>query len=433
MNLKILATITVFAVFFSSTVQASVANAGPLGTEITESGTFTGTVFNGALTDIPEMERPYFGWDWYWIDLDRFDILYLKLEMDPGVDFDLGVWHLVPGEELVVKSTNPPGATEEVEGVNPFSSAWQIFIGRSDCMPASASYTLTVEVERVREITESGTETGSLAPGRYIDIFDIYRVELQEDDYAAFTLDPPSTADFNLWVFCEECWKHTSGHEAHTWSDFLGVGETETLEIMGSSVPHDGIYYVSLIQKAGSGSYTLSSIVDRTPPSISDISYNPQSPQPTDVVTVTADITEADSGIKTVTLQYSTDGGATWTSAAMVSGDTPYTGTIPAHVDGMTVQFKIRAEDNAGLVTESPVTSYTVKALIFGLEPLMFYALIGGLVVVVLIVVFLLMRRKAPSPAPQPTPPPAPAAYFTGCGSLVPLGIIIPKCGRRIQ
>ena len=182
--------------------------------------------------------------------------------------------------------------------------------------------------------------------------------------------------------------------------------------------------------------------VDLTPPSISNVKYTPQTPQPTDIVTVIANITEAESGIKTVTLRYSTDGGTTWTSVAMVSGDTPYTGTIPAQAGGTTVQFKIRAEDKAGNIAESTVASYTVKALIFGLDPMMFYILIGVLAAVIVGVAIFFLRSRKPKEAPPaapvyaPTPPPTapPTAYCPGCGTpLSPGTVFCPKCGRRLQ
>jgi len=100
---------------------------------------------------------------------------------------------------------------------------------------------------------------------------------------------------------------------------------------------------------------------DIDPPSISDIGYTPASPTPNDPVSVVATITDAESGVKSAMLKYSTDNGDTWTDLSMTSGST-YTGTIPKKTDGTTVQFKISAEDKAGNTIESAVTSYTVHA-----------------------------------------------------------------------
>jgi len=99
---------------------------------------------------------------------------------------------------------------------------------------------------------------------------------------------------------------------------------------------------------------------DDDPPVVSGIDYSPKQPRPTDAVTVTAEVTDAVSAVKYVVLRYSTDGGDTWISVPMTGGSA-YTGTIPKNAEGTTVQFKVVAEDNAGFVTESAFTSYTVQ------------------------------------------------------------------------
>ncbi len=94
-------------------------------------------------------------------------------------------------------------------------------------------------------------------------------------------------------------------------------------------------------------------------PSITGISYDPPSPTDQGNVTVTATITDT-SGISVASIEYSTDGGATWPSVSMnnTSGD-EWTGTIPQLAAG-TVQFRIAATDSLGhSVTTSP-ESYDV-------------------------------------------------------------------------
>jgi len=452
---KILATFAIFAVLLTLTVQANAAylpSVSHQGTEITGSTTLTGTIADtGSQTYIDEMGYHYYQMVWYWIKLDRIDKIEMTLSMDSTLDADLGLWHL-SGEGHVEKSTNyGKGITENVGLWNQYGSEWQIFVG---CWDGSGSYTLTVEVERVQNITGSGIKTGtSVNDGNWLHWVDDYKMELKEDDYAKFTLTPPAGADFSMEVSCEEYWKGTAGHTTELWDNFTGVGEEEILQIPGG-VPHDGTYYVSVWATSGSGSYTLKSVIDRWPPVISDIGRNPQQPQPSDTVTVSANVTDLDSGVKTVTLRYSKDGGDTWLSVPMsVSTGTIYAGSIPAQPDGTAVQYKIKAEDNAGFSGESTVASYTSKTLIFGMEPMIFYALVGGLVVVVVVVVVLLVMRKpkalppaAPVYAPPPTPPPAPAyapppaaaapptGFCPTCGTPIPPGTVFcPKCGRRIQ
>jgi len=242
-------------------------------------------------------------------------------------------------------------------------------------------------------------------------------------------------------VFCEDWFEGVPGHDEHWWTDEEGVGETETVEITGSNVPHDGTYYIWVYQISGSGTYTLNVVIDRTPPSIAIVGYEPPNPQPDDTVTVTANVTDADSGVKTVTLQYSSDGGTVWSSLPMtVATGSIYTATIPKQSDGTTVQFKVSAEDNAGFEDTSTVDSYTVKALIFGIEPLIFYGIIGGLAIAILaIIIFFLMRRgKAPPSPPPPPPPPQPPTaqpnFCRVCGAPIPPETkFCPKCGREVS
>jgi hypothetical protein len=446
---KILATFAIFAVLLTLTVQANAVympSVSHQGTEV-GSGSWIGTLSDAsAATSIPQMGYSYHDIVWYWIDLNRFDKIELTLLMDTTLDADLGLWHL-SGEGHIEKSTNyGKGITENVGLWNQYGSEWQIFVG---CWSGSGDYTLAVEVERVKNITGSGTYTGtSVNDGNWLHWVDDYKVELKEGDYAKFTLTPPATADFSMEVSCEDYWKGTAGHETHLWRHYMGVGEEETVQITGSNVPHDGTYYITVWSVSGSGSYTLKSVIDRTPPVISNVARNPQQPQPSDTVTVTANVTDPDSGVKTTTLRYSKDGGTTWSDVAMTVGTgSIYTGTIPAQPDGTAVQYKIKAEDNAGFSGESAVASYTSKTLIFGMEPLMFYALVGGLVVIVVVVVVLLVVRKPKAvPPPTPTSPPAPAyapppapaapptAFCPNCGTPISPGTVFcPKCGRRIQ
>ena len=189
---------------------------------------------------------------------------------------------------------------------------------------------------------------------------------------------------------------------------------------------------------------------DNEPPTISDVSPVPATPTPDDNVTVSASVTDDVSGLKSVTLLYSIDGGATWSSVTMTkiiildNGIEKYKAEIPAQASGTTVQFKVSAEDNVFFSAESTVASYTVKTFIFGMEPLLFYGLIIGLVVVIVIVVVVvvLVRRPKPRAAPPPTLPAPPAAppavpavaYCTKCGAPVKPGdVYCPKCGQKLS
>jgi len=184
---------------------------------------------------------------------------------------------------------------------------------------------------------------------------------------------------------------------------------------------------------------------DNEPPTISGVSYAPTTPTPDDEVMVFASVTDDVSGLKSVTLLYSIDGGATWSSVTMTkfvsieTGEEKYKAEIPRQASGTTVQFKVSAEDNVFFSAESAVASYTVKTLIFGMEPILFYGLIIGLVVAILIVVVVIVLTRRPRPPAAPPTPPAPpvapaVAYCPHCGAPVKPGdVYCPKCGQKLK
>ena len=178
------------------------------------------------------------------------------------------------------------------------------------------------------------------------------------------------------------------------------------------------------------------SIFDNSPPTISDVDYEPGGPTPDDEVTVSASITDDLSGVKETVLWYSTDGGDNWNQVQMtaVTGST-YTADIPKQEGGINVQFKVSAEDIAGFSAESSIVSYTVKTLIFGIDPMMLYGLAAGIIVIAG-AIFFLRRRRAPKPY-MPTPPTAPPTLVKRCPSCnaeIPTGAeFCPSCGRKLE
>ncbi len=88
---------------------------------------------------------------------------------------------------------------------------------------------------------------------------------------------------------------------------------------------------------------------DITPPSISNVSQEPEIPDDGETVTITVIVTDAESGVYNVTLSYSTDGEQTWNNVTMINttGDT-YEGQILGLPAGTEVQYKIIAYDNVG-------------------------------------------------------------------------------------
>jgi hypothetical protein len=109
----------------------------------------------------------------------------------------------------------------------------------------------------------------------------------------------------------------------------------------------------------GGLSYSFT-VEDNTPPQITNVGHSPDPVEADDVaVTVSCDVTDAGSGVNTVTLWYRLDGGM-WTSIAMVNtvGDT-YSADIPAQSFGTFVEYYIVATDtSANSATDDNGGSY---------------------------------------------------------------------------
>jgi len=138
---------------------------------------------------------------------------------------------------------------------------------------------------------------------------------------------------------------------------------------------------------------------DLTPPSISNIVYTPQSPQPSDAVAVSANVTDTESGVKAVTLLHAIGGGA-WTSLPMsLSTGSIYSATIPKQSDSTTVQLKVKAEDEAGNTVESAVASYTVRAPAAAIPGFSLESIIIGIIIAAAALLSLKKRRLGQHPA----------------------------------
>lgn len=100
-----------------------------------------------------------------------------------------------------------------------------------------------------------------------------------------------------------------------------------------------------------------------TAPAISNLAHTPANPLDTDVVTVTADVTD-DGTLTVVNLVYTVDGGADNTVAMTIAAARAlYTADIPAQADGSVVAYRVEATDNDTETTVSAIQSYTVQAL----------------------------------------------------------------------
>lgn len=110
------------------------------------------------------------------------------------------------------------------------------------------------------------------------------------------------------------------------------------------------------------------SVKDTTPPTIGTPSQDPASTsvEANQNVTVTANITDTESGVREAILSYTTDEGQTWTNTTMINTAKDfYEAKIPGFPTGTNVQYKITAYDNANnLATENNSGQYYIYTII---------------------------------------------------------------------
>jgi len=143
-----------------------------------------------------------------------------------------------------------------------------------------------------------------------------------------------------------------------------------------------------------SGSFTLT--IDTSPPTISGLSA-PSSPVFGEQIIITCEASDELSGIREVKLYYSTNGGASWTEVAMTLQAGRYTGTIPSQMPFTSIQYYVKAVDNAGNEYRTQTSTLSVGI------PIWFY--VAVIAIIIVIVAILLLRRRKPVPPPPPPPP----------------------------
>ncbi len=117
---------------------------------------------------------------------------------------------------------------------------------------------------------------------------------------------------------------------------------------------------------------------------IEEVSYAPAAPSPGEAVEVYARVTSTGAPLLGVFLTYSVNEGPDQLEAMTRVGDTQYQGQIPGQGSGSEVVFRVHAVKEGGDTTQSGNFSYEVTETIFGVEPFLFYAVIG-LVVILLV------------------------------------------------
>jgi len=120
------------------------------------------------------------------------------------------------------------------------------------------------------------------------------------------------------------------------------------------------LYHLALIAENGEGTIRFMFKTDFTPPKLSI--QNPISRAYSDEdVIVTANVSDGESGVESVILNYSTDNWINWATVEMApSVNNTFTASIPRQLGGKTVKYRVTATDAAGN-TAKQESSYLVK------------------------------------------------------------------------
>ncbi|MFX1565198.1 MAG: hypothetical protein ACFFCH_04340 [Promethearchaeota archaeon] len=193
-----------------------------------------------------------------------------------------------------------------------------------------------------------------------------------------------------------------SYYNGSQWINVTMVGRPSKLANFTAAIPPfseqfavDYRLYVNDTQNAWDN-ITLQYIVADSPPVISFISYLPQNPTTTHLVTINATVTDG-TGVSSVQLQYSYDG-ITWLpprDMTNVGNDVyqivlpPYPQPLQSH-EFRAVLFRIIATDVFDNVRESANLAYQVQGTLPGLDPATTLLIIAfiGIVGVVLIILY---------------------------------------------
>ncbi|MCB9473052.1 MAG: lamin tail domain-containing protein [Candidatus Delongbacteria bacterium] len=137
------------------------------------------------------------------------------------------------------------------------------------------------------------------------------------------------------------------------------AGPTSVTGIVGqfdTSAPYDGGYQ---LQVRNQGDVPIGA--GNLPPAIAGLSNDPGYPDDTDIVLVTATITDSDGTVSGATLHYSLNAGADNTAVMSASGDV-YSALIPVQSAGTVVAYYVTATDDMSDTSTSQTISYTVTA-----------------------------------------------------------------------
>jgi PKD repeat protein len=157
------------------------------------------------------------------------------------------------------------------------------------------------------------------------------------------------------------------GITSYVWTLVDGTAKTLDGSVPTYTFSNPGIYTVTLNVSDAVGNWATDAVTitvrDITPPTIGTPIQSPSgNVGEGQLVTISANITDAGTGVKNATLIYSNDNGTSWqTPLRMIYNSTTslYETTIVGHISGTWVKYKITAYDNAGnLMTENNAGQY---------------------------------------------------------------------------
>jgi len=144
------------------------------------------------------------------------------------------------------------------------------------------------------------------------------------------------------------------------------------------------------------GYFKLDLYIDDIPPSIEPPTREPAGDvSPDQEVEVSVNVTDVHSGVKNVTLSYTTDEGVSWSNVTMSynSGTSLYEGTIPGQTADATVEFKIVAFDNSNnSAVEDNAGAYYVYVVIPEFQTLL--SLFVTIFVITALIILIKRKRK---------------------------------------
>jgi hypothetical protein len=120
------------------------------------------------------------------------------------------------------------------------------------------------------------------------------------------------------------------------------------------------LYHLALIAEEGEGTIRFMFKTDFTPPTLNITNPIDRASSDEDVE-VTASAVDSESGLQSVTLNYTVNNWANWTAVEMApSADDAFVATIPRQLGGKTVKYRVAAVDVAGNTMTKEI-SYAVK------------------------------------------------------------------------